>query len=465
MINKSKYIKCRHIVVLYIILIFNYSLIAQSKVSGIETTTYFEFHNNFWINLHFYLYETAAASYEKPLDKLVKKEVWQKLSQKEKLLFQKTITYYKDHIDLKNHFNQELIGFRKWIINYTEQDMLPESRFEILFIKNLNDFKRIYSTHFWKTHRQINTDKLQENIDLIKKTEDFIISRIAKLAQAKWQDTKIRIDLSIKSPGGGAFTLSRTPSSIVLSTIINYPEIAGDWVETLFHEASHTVIKGRKGAIAESINRVSEKLKVKPPKNLWHAILFYITGKVSQKAFLGQGINEYTIYMDRENIFSFYHNAIYKHFTSYLVEETDLDIAIENVINSVSDKLELARTITTFNTAFKEGNVAKLESLITDNYRHTNGTSKSIGKNAWLEYLKKRKKDIDDGRLVVTNYDMKETQLELYENFAIITAKIITTDIKERNPIENQYRVSHVWIKEGNIWKRAGFHDSKIELK
>lgn len=229
----------------------------------------------------------------------------------------------------------------------------------------------------------------------------------------------------------------------------------------MFHEASHTVIKGRKGAIAESINRVSEKLKVKPPKNLWHAILFYITGKVSQKAFLGQGINEYTIYMDRENIFSFYHNAIYKHFTSYLVEETDLDIAIENVINSVSDKLELARTITTFNTAFKEGNVAKLESLITDNYRHTNGTSKSIGKNAWLEYLKKRKKDIDDGRLVVTNYDMKETQLELYENFAIITAKIITTDIKERNPIENQYRVSHVWIKEGNIWKRAGFHDSK----
>ncbi|MBG6128639.1 hypothetical protein IWQ47_000671 [Aquimarina sp. EL_43] len=455
--------KCRHIVILYIILIFNYSLIAQSKASSIETTRYFEFHNNFWINLHFYLYETAIASYEKPLDKLVKKGIWQKLSQKEKVVFQKTITYYKDHIDLKNHFNQELIGFRKWIINYNEQDMLPESRFEILFIKNLNEFKPIYNTHFWKTHRQINTDKLQENIDLIKKTEDIVISRMAKLAQAKWQDTKMRIDLSIKSPGGGAFTLSRIPSSIVLSTVINYPEIAGDWVETLFHEASHTIIKGQKGAIAESINRASEKLKVKPPKNLWHAILFYTAGKVSQEAFLEQGINDYTLYMNRENVFSFYQNAIHKYFASYLVDETELDIAIENIINSISDKLELARTITIFNTAFKEGNITRLESLITDKYQHTNGTSKSIGKTAWLKYLKNRKKDIDDSNLVVTRYEMKETQLELYDNFAIVTAKIITSDIRDGKPKESQYRVTHVWVKDGSLWKRTGFHDSKIE--
>ncbi|EZH73026.1 hypothetical protein ATO12_18595 [Aquimarina atlantica] len=450
-------------ITLYIILIFNYSLIAQSKVSGVETTTYFEFHNNFWINLHFYLYETAAASYKKPLDKVVKKEVWQKLSQKEKVVFQKTITYYKDHIDLKNHFNQELIGFRKWITNYNEQDVLPESEFEILFIKNLNEFKPIYSTHFWKTHRQINTDKLQENIDLIKKTENIVISRMAKIAQVKWQDTKIRIDLSIKSPGGGAFTLSRVPSSIVLSTVANYPEIAGDWVETLFHEASHTVIKGRKGAIAESINSVSEKLKVEPPKNLWHAILFYTAGKVSQEAFLEQGINEYTLYMDRENVFSFYQHAIHKYFPPYLTNEVDLDIAIENIINSISDKLELARTITMFNTAFKEGNITKLENLITDNYLHTNGTSKSIGKTAWLKYLKNRKKDIDNGNLIITRYEMKETQLELYNNFAIVTAKIITSDIRDGKPKESQYRVSHVWVKDSNLWKRAGFHDSKIE--
>lgn len=449
-------------IMLCILLVVNYVIIAQPKAANIETTEYFEFYNNFWINLHFYLYETASTTYKKSLDKQVDKTIWQKLSQKEKDVFQKTISYYKNNINLKNHFDQNHIAFRKWIIDYDQYDVLPESSFELSFIQTLNEFKVIYNTHFWKTHRQTNLNKLKENLSLIKNTESVIIPQIAELAQAEWQNTKIRIDLSTKSPGGGAFTLGRTPSSIVLSTVINYKEIEGDWVETLFHEASHTIIKRKKGAIAESIKRTSEKLNRKPPKNLWHAILFYTAGNISQKSFSAYNIKNYTLYMKREKVFTFYQDAITRYFTPYIEKKIDLDAAIENVIKHITDKQNLAYSITTFNTAFKKGDVEKLESMITNNYQHTNGASKSIGKDAWLTYLKKRKKDIDDGNIVVTTYEMLETQLKLYDGFAIVTAKIKTTFTLDGKPKENQYRVSHIWVEEGSTWKRAGFHDSKI---
>ncbi|MDY8135146.1 hypothetical protein U0D62_06030 [Aquimarina sp. 2201CG5-10] len=317
---------------------------AQKKGQIIETQ-YFEFHINFWVNLHFYLYETASSSLEKPLEEIIDQSLWKNLTIEEKEIFKNTITYYQNTVDLKNHFSNTLIVFRKWIINYSEYDELYSSQFDPIWLEKLNAFKPVYLHHFWENHLKTNEEKLQENLMLIKATENIIIPQIATLAQTKWQKNKIRIDLSVKSPGGGAFTLGRVPSSIVMSTIVDYKEIPGDWVETLFHEASHTVIKGHKGAITQSINRISEKLNQKPPKNLWHALLFYTAGKVCRDAFLQQKIDSYSLYMDRENIFEFYQGPIYKYFTPYLDKKTDLDSAIENTLVAINNKISHRKSI------------------------------------------------------------------------------------------------------------------------
>lgn len=57
--------------------------------------------------------------------------------------------------------------------------------------------------------------------------------------------------------------------------------------------------------------------------------------------------------------------------------------------NSSAEGLLLKR-IDKFNRAFKECDIEQLETLITDDYLHTNGNSKSIGKDAWIGYLEKR---------------------------------------------------------------------------
>lgn len=124
---------------------------------------------------------------------------------------------------------------------------------------------------------------------------------------------------------------------------------------------------------------------------------------------------------------------------------------------------ELLETIAAFNEAFQQGNVVALDSLTTEQYWHTNGNSKAIGKKDWFAYLDKREKEITSGNLEVINYQMTEREIRVYGDMAIVTGKIEVTQ-KARGEIQkNAYRVTNIWIHLDGSWKRAGFHDGKIE--
>ena len=123
------------------------------------------------------------------------------------------------------------------------------------------------------------------------------------------------------------------------------------------------------------------------------------------------------------------------------------------------DEASLVKAIEIFNQAFKEGDVNKLSQMITENYQHTNGNSKAIDKEAWLNYLKQRQADIQSGKIIVDSYEMQDTKITQYGNMAVVTAKIITSN----NSKESAYRVTNIWVVEGGEWKRAGFHDGKIQ--
>ena len=131
--------------------------------------------------------------------------------------------------------------------------------------------------------------------------------------------------------------------------------------------------------------------------------------------------------------------------------------------NLIEEKEKLIERIKEFNIAFRDGEIEKLESMITNNYLHTNSSSKSIRKTDWLNYLGKRKSELITGSLVVENYEMSETDFEIYDDMAIVTAKISFSTIRSDERKENEIRITNVWVKEEGSWKRAGFHDTRIK--
>ena len=129
--------------------------------------------------------------------------------------------------------------------------------------------------------------------------------------------------------------------------------------------------------------------------------------------------------------------------------------------NVPSGKLE--NVINSFNEAYIIGDTAKLASMITENYVHTNSSWKSFGKEKWLSYMKARREKLDNGAIQVTEYKMEEYAAEQFENTAIVTALITSRGMENDTPFDKSFRVTNVWIYEKGNWRRAAFHDTPIK--
>nr|WP_298794055.1 nuclear transport factor 2 family protein [uncultured Allomuricauda sp.] len=128
-----------------------------------------------------------------------------------------------------------------------------------------------------------------------------------------------------------------------------------------------------------------------------------------------------------------------------------------------SEPEKLAISIEKFNTAFAEGNLEVLYAMTTENYLHTNSSSRVIGKTDWFNYLKKRNKDLKSGAIEVLEYQLDETKIEHHDNTAIVTGKVRVVIQDSTGTKISQYRITNIWVYEDGTWKRAGFHDGRME--
>lgn len=123
----------------------------------------------------------------------------------------------------------------------------------------------------------------------------------------------------------------------------------------------------------------------------------------------------------------------------------------------------LNQTIDEFNSAFETCDITSLDRLTTDDYTHTNSASAAINKSSWMAYLKKRKAQLSSGQLEVTKYLFEERQVSLYDNSAWVTGVVLMDGVMDSTAFSRKIRVSHFWVKEDGQWKRAGFHDTRME--
>ncbi len=128
-----------------------------------------------------------------------------------------------------------------------------------------------------------------------------------------------------------------------------------------------------------------------------------------------------------------------------------------------SERTVLLNAVEEFNAAFAQGNIGRLEELITANYQHTNGSSRAIGKEDWLAYLSKRQKTLKDGTLKVHAYSMDQVGAEIFGATAIVTARVQVDRTQNGLREQSKFRITTLWVKESGTWKRAGFHDGRIE--
>lgn len=322
------------LVLLFLLLIQNSETLAQKVDPGsrIKVTEHFDFHNNFWLNMHHMWFQKASQARDTIWQNSFDESFISKLKESEKKALENTMGYYRDNLVGNSLlFNGVLYRLKRTLINFGPEDEVMGEELPAEVFEALNSTSSIYKKYFWKDHKSQNQLILQKNLELIEEFESAAVKRISNLAQQPWPEGKVRVDISYYSNWAGAYTTINPEVHVVITSQDEGP--VNDWLELLFHEPSHAVISNNEYKVAEIIAQVSDELGLEVPRNLWHSLLFYFSGVTIQDLLEEKGI-DYELYMVRNQVFDRHHKVIFEYMPEYVKGKATLEKALENLITS-----------------------------------------------------------------------------------------------------------------------------------
>ena len=288
----------------------------QESPSILDSTFHYVFHNNYWINLHHFLYQKASCGQRSKLQQdgnemlsIGEKPVEESLTVQQRALLDSAIGYYKSHLIQKSLVRG--LGYeRYWLQKQVGTKAKKDSTVSQEFVDVLNTVSKTYRETYWPIHKKHNTEILELQISNIRKLEKRIISRMERLSLTPWPSMKkTRVDLTVYANYAGAYTPTRPIFNVIVSTV-DPSSLGPAFLETIFHEGSHLLFR-YEGPWRESIFKTFEagRYQMKFPRHLWHVSLFYLCGQVCKEEFSQIDIKEYEMTLLTRNIFKTYQST------------------------------------------------------------------------------------------------------------------------------------------------------------
>ena len=132
---------------------------------------------------------------------------------------------------------------------------------------------------------------------------DPIATRLAALYATPWHGLPLRVDVVPNAPSRGANSIILSPNGghiYVSSTVPSHLAL-----EIVFHEASHTVnAPWRPDPVPAVLQAAADAQAVKLPRDLWHVVLFYLTGSAVKDRLAAAGEPGYTMYMEERQLWN-----------------------------------------------------------------------------------------------------------------------------------------------------------------
>jgi hypothetical protein len=264
----------------------SHTAIAQSTgpVAEVEGLRMF---SDFWLNLHHFLYVSAWARRadtpgQRRLAMPLPANDGVAMTDEERATWDAAVSYYDRELASKNllfdagltAINNSLAGAK----TLTEISLAADHR------RLLEAGAPIYRRYWWPQHDAANRAWIADVARRTAPVAAQIIDRLTRLYGVKWFDTPVRVDVVRFGESLGAYTaVVPRVHIIVASADASYAGWAG--TEMLFHESSHGLIQNVRAAVDRAM-----KAAGKNPRDLWHVVLFYITGEITRQTLAARGI-------------------------------------------------------------------------------------------------------------------------------------------------------------------------------
>ncbi len=103
-----------------------------------------------------------------------------------------------------------------------------------------------------------------------------------------------------------------------------------------------------------------------------------------------------------------------------------------------------------------KGDVNFLEQHLANNYVGVSASGAQMTKD---EAIQNRK----NGNIKYEAIDLRGQKVRVYGNTAVADTDAHVKGVENGKPFEGDYRVTFVWVKEGNGWKEVSFHSTRVQ--
>jgi hypothetical protein len=274
------------------------------------TSLLFAFHSDPEVALHHFLFRwaqmqameagTIPRRYPEPTLREADQQVLEILSPEEKALWEAALAHYRDHVAGRSLlFDEGLLALRDALAGTGTKEAVPEAERETL--RQVARVLPMYARHWWPRHDRENREWVAAVFPDVIRFERQIAARIAAAYGGVWPnfpERPNRVDLAPYASSTAAYTTSK-PHTVLA---VDDPTSSMPWaLELLFHEASHSnALEGRLHGMLEA---AYSGLDREPPRNLWHILLFSISGQATHDVLVAAG-REYTPLAQQFDIFT-----------------------------------------------------------------------------------------------------------------------------------------------------------------
>lgn len=309
------------------------------EAAWVASTPDFRFYSDFWLNLHGYLYGIAGGGPDERAGYDPEETAcFGALPEEHAAGWQAAEAFYRAAMGERHHRSDPLMRTIRYTLTGLASDFSPEPQRLDVF-KLLEGAAPGYHTCLWKTHDARNRRRIAELVGLLAIHGPALQAELSRHYQEPWPEP-ITVDVMNYSDNVGANTASGRylPPHTMLSSVKG--EMAGvNGLEMVLHEASHGIFGPRWGTITEHLVAASEAHGVRPPRNLWHAISFYTSGKAVAGALQDAEMGGFTPYAWRNAMFDGpyrgYLDPLERFWQPYLDGEVELAEAMANLVGAI----------------------------------------------------------------------------------------------------------------------------------
>lgn len=279
----------------------------------------FDFHSDFWLNLHLDLYRQA------------KPDRTQKIATPPNPDWDTALAYYKTNLvshDLT--FDSAMIDIKNALEDQQDsQSLVPTQPLSPPLIAVLQNAAPFYRKDLWPKQDEVNRHWIEHVKPLVERYGFQLAHELAQAYQTAWPSNPIRVDVTTYANWAGAFTTIRPKTRITISSIDSRNQNNAA-LEILFHEASHGIVHRLRDAIVDEC----KKQNVQLPRDLWHAVLFYTAGEMVRRAIPG-----YVPYAEANGLWKgawpMYFDALNRDWKPYLEGNVSFADAVSALVKDV----------------------------------------------------------------------------------------------------------------------------------